>query len=81
MFLSVPTSCAVSRTSRRRSIVGLEGICGRPQTFDGGLGTTLAAQPGGVRLPRRFSAAFEPILAYHRLTWENECRRTGAVGG
>ncbi len=65
MFLSVPTSCAVSRTSRRRSIVGLEGICGRPQTFDGGLGTTLAAQPGGVRVPRRFLAAVraDPCLS------------------
>jgi hypothetical protein len=32
-----------------RSIVGLEGTCGRPQTFDGGRGHTQAARPGGVR--------------------------------
>jgi uncharacterized protein len=43
------TSCVVSRTSRRRSTAGLEGICGRPQTFDGGRGPTPAERPAGVR--------------------------------
>jgi hypothetical protein len=45
----VPTNFAVSRTSRRRSIAGREGICGRLQMFDGGRGLTQAARPGGVR--------------------------------
>src|SRR6266545_1135241 len=39
-----------------RSIVGLEEICGRAQTFDGGRGSTPAARPGGVRALSRFLA-------------------------
>lgn len=46
---SVPTNYASEPTFRRRSIVGLGAICGRPQTFDGGREPTQAARRGAVR--------------------------------